>query len=161
MAEIVEFLFDRSQRHEAQIGADSSRTQKLVEDSVRRVDEKVSSYLDSSNTTMHSFFKQTNEKVSKIESDHNMFQLEATNRMDEMGRELGKRVSEQGLKVVLDGHENKIKKEMEGALKSDHMQRLSTVNDVKTAFKEVERELELKNKMVSAKLQELAEKYKL
>ena len=103
MAEIVEFLFDRSQRHEAQIGADSSRTQKLVEDSVRRVDEKVSSYLESSNTTMHSFFKQTNEKVSKIESDHNMFQLEATNRMDEMGRELGKRVSEQGLKVVLDG----------------------------------------------------------
>ena len=47
---------------------------------------------------------------------------------------------------------------MEGALKSDHMQRLATVNEVKTAFKEVEKDIDHKNKMVAVKMQDLAEK---
>ena len=62
------------------------------------------------------------------------------------------------MNAILAGHENKIKKEMEGALKSDHMQRLATVNEVKTAFKEVEKDIDHKNKMVAVKMQDLAEK---
>ena len=38
------------------------------------------------------------------------------------------------------------------------MQRLATVNEVKTAFKEVEKDIEHKNKMVAVKMQDLAEK---
>ena len=35
------------------------------------------------------------------------------------------------------------------------MQRLATVNDIKNSFKEAEKEIELKNKSVGMKLQEL------
>lgn len=43
-------------------------------------------------------------------------------------------------------------------LKNDHMQRLSTVNDLKQSFKEVEKDNDIKNKSMSNKMQELAEK---
>lgn len=38
-------------------------------------------------------------------------------------------------------------------LKNDHMQRLSTVNELKQAFKEVEKDNDIKNKAMSNKMQ--------
>lgn len=39
------------------------------------------------------------------------------------------------------------------------MQRLSTINEVKASFKESQKDLDLKNKAMAMKMEELAEKY--
>lgn len=39
------------------------------------------------------------------------------------------------------------------------MQRLSTINEIKASFKESQKDLDLKNKALSMKMQELSEKY--
>ena len=79
-------------------------------------------------------------------------------KFDDMNAALGKRISESGLKTSLDAAENKIKKDLEAQLKNDHMQRLSTVNDLKQAFKEVEKDNDIKNKAMSIKMQDFSEK---
>lgn len=43
-------------------------------------------------------------------------------------------------------------------LKNDQMQRLATVNDVKNAIAEASKDQELKNKLMSNKMQEFTEK---
>ena len=104
MAEIVEHLFQQSLLHSEQIGSDNRRTQKLVEDSVRRVEDKVQAQLDSNGTTLQSFFKQTNDKLSQLESDANNLKLATETKTEELERELGRRVSEQSLKATLASH---------------------------------------------------------
>jgi hypothetical protein len=77
-------------------------------------------------------------------------------KFDDVNTLLGKRISEANLKAALEASENKIKKEMEAMLKNDHMQRLSTVNELRQSFKEVEKDIDLKNKAAAIKMQEYA-----
>ena len=69
-----------------------------------------------------------------------------------MNTALGLRVSEGNLKAALSAAENKIKKDLEAQLKNDHMQRLSTVNELKQSFKEVDKDNDIKNKAMSNKM---------
>ena len=68
---------------------------------------------------------------------------------------MNKRISEGNLKAALDAAENKIKNDLESMLKNDHMQRLSTVNELKQSFKEVEKDMDLKNKVAANKMHDL------
>lgn len=62
-------------------------------------------------------------------------------------------MSENSVKAALEGSEIKIKKELESLLKNDQMQRLSVINEVKGSFKEAEKDLDLKNKAMTLKMQ--------
>lgn len=87
-----------------------------------------------------------------------MLSKSTESKFDDINGSLGKKVSEGSLKATLEGWETKIKKDLENSLKNDHMQRLSTVNEVKQSFKEAEKDIDLKNKAAAAKMQELADK---
>jgi hypothetical protein len=64
MAEIMEVLMGRTDDHEQRLGADSKRYEKLVDDSFRRLEEKLNSHIDSFTKTINGYFTQTNQKVA-------------------------------------------------------------------------------------------------
>ena len=72
--------------------------------------------------------------------------------------DMGRKISESSIKAALEGAQLKIKKELESTLKNDQMQRLSVVNQIKGAFKEAEKDIDLKNKANALKMQELSDK---
>jgi Mg2+ and Co2+ transporter CorA len=65
MAEIVELLMGKSEDHEQRIGADGKRYEKLVDDSFRRLEDKLNSHIDSFTKTINGYFTQTNQKVAE------------------------------------------------------------------------------------------------
>jgi hypothetical protein len=73
--------------------------------------------------------------VASLESQLNTLSKTHGSKIDDINGVLAKRVSEGNLKAALDAAESKIKKDLESMLKNDHMQRLSTVNELKQSFK--------------------------
>ena len=106
-----------------------------MEDSFRRLEDKLGSGTDSFSKTINSYFSQTNEKVASLESQLNTLSKTHGSKIDDINGALAKRISEGNLKAALDAAESKIKKDLESMLKNDHMQRLSTVNELKQSFK--------------------------
>jgi len=96
--------------------------------------------------------------VASLDSQLNTLSKTHGSKIDDINVALSKRISEGNLKAALDAAENKIKKDLESMLKNDHMQRLSTVNELRQSFKETEKDIDLKNKAAAAKMQELTEK---
>jgi len=96
--------------------------------------------------------------VASLDSQLNTLSKTHGSKIDDINVALSKRISEGNLKAALEATENKIKKDLESMLKNDHMQRLSTVNELRQSFKETEKDIDLKNKAAAAKMQELTEK---
>jgi hypothetical protein len=65
MAEIIEYLFDKSLSHDERIGSDSRRNEKLIDESFRRLEDKITSNMETFNKTINAYFTQTNAKVSE------------------------------------------------------------------------------------------------
>jgi len=57
---MVEYLMDKCEQHEDKLNNDKQRHEKLIEDSVRRLEDKLGSGTDSLSKTINSYFSQTN-----------------------------------------------------------------------------------------------------
>lgn len=131
----------------------------MVDDSFRRLEDKLNSNIDSFSKTINSYFTQTNEKVSELQSGLNTLKLNTEGKVADLSGEMSKKISENSLKATIDASEQRVKKDLENTLKNDQMQRMSTVNELKNSIKESEKDLDLKNKSMAMKMQELTEKY--
>lgn len=101
MAEIVEYLFDKSLTHDEKIGSDNKRNEKMIDESFRRLEDKIGSGLDSFGKTINTYFTQTNEKVSELQTNLNLLKLNTESKMGDLSNDLKAKISESGIKASL------------------------------------------------------------
>lgn len=103
MAEILEYLFDKSLDFEEKIGSDNKRNEKMIDDSFRRLDDKITSNLETFNKTINGYFTQSNEKVSELQSSVNTLKLNTESRIGDLIADMGRKISESSIKAALEG----------------------------------------------------------
>jgi hypothetical protein len=82
----------------------------MIDESFRRLEDKITSNLETFNKTINSYFTQTNEKVSDIQSGLNVLKLNTESRITDLNLDLNKKMSENNVKAALEGSETKVKK---------------------------------------------------
>lgn len=66
---VLEHLVNKSQEHHEKIHGDDHRHQKNIDDSFRRLDEKITLSLDSMTKNINLYFTETNKKLSSLETE--------------------------------------------------------------------------------------------
>ena len=102
MAEMMEFLMDRSEKHEHRLNNDNSRHEKLIEESFRRLEDKLNSGTDSFTKTINTYFTETNQKVAGLDSDLNTLKRHHESKFEDVNSLLLNKVSENNLKAALE-----------------------------------------------------------
>jgi hypothetical protein len=84
----------------------------MVDDSFRRLEDKLNSNIDSFSKTINSYFTQTNEKVSELQSGLNTLKLNTEGKIADLSGEMRKKISENSLKATIDASEQRVKKDL-------------------------------------------------
>ena len=79
-------------------------------------------------------------------------------KLAELTNDINNKVSEFGVKNLLEGAETKIKKDLVSTLENDHMKRMSTLNEYSTKLKQNEKEMELQQKAAKQRLDDMSAK---
>lgn len=112
MAQMTEYLMDKTEKHEDRLNNDNKRMEKLIEESFRRLEDKMNNGLGSFEKTINDYFGQTNQKVSSLDALFNTLKKTHESKFDDINVALGRRISDNNLKSALDAAETKIKKDL-------------------------------------------------
>ena len=111
--------------------------------------------LDSFNKTINDFFSETNKSVTTLDSSLNDLKFNSEFKLAELTSDINSKVSEFGVKNLLESTETKIKKDLVSTLENDHMKRLSTLNEYSTKLKQNEKDIELQQKAAKQRIDDM------
>lgn len=132
LTRVVEYLVGACEENRVKIGADDHRHEKNINDSFRRIDEKITSSLDSMTKNINLYFTETNKKLASLETDLSTHKRETGANIETINNNLNQRVSEVQLKAALNGLGEQIKSSILGDLSNDQMKRMATLNEYST-----------------------------
>lgn len=74
----------------------------MIDDSFRRLEEKITSNLEGFNKTINSYFSQSNEKVSELQSSVSTLKLNTESKIGDLMADMGRKISESSIKAALE-----------------------------------------------------------
>lgn len=107
--------------------------------------------MESFGKNINNYFNETNQQVSNLQNQLGSYRQLTDNKLQEISADLARKVTEGSLKASLSAASANIQKELETTLKNDHMLRLTVINEAKNSFREVEKDVELRNKAMTGK----------
>lgn len=69
VTKILDILINSCESNKTKIETDDHRHEKNINDSFRRLDEKIAFSLDSMNKNINLYFSETNKKIASLETD--------------------------------------------------------------------------------------------
>ena len=75
----------------------------MIDDSFRRLEDKINTGMDGFNRTINSYFTQSNEKVSELQSSVNSLKLNTESKIGDLMVDMGRKISESSIKAALEG----------------------------------------------------------
>lgn len=91
--EIVDFLLMKTLENEEKIQFDDSKNEKLINDSFKRLEDRLQASIQSFGKTINNYFNQSNKKSSLIQSDFNMLKVTQDSKIKQLQDGMNNKVS--------------------------------------------------------------------
>lgn len=108
--EIVDYLLMKTLENQERIQYDDSKNEKLINDSFKRLEDRLQASIQSFGKTINNYFNEANKKSSSIQSDFNMLKVTQDSKIKQLQDGMNNKVSSNMLQSTLEGFKHKILK---------------------------------------------------
>ncbi len=91
--EIVDFLLMKTLENQEKIQFDDSKNEKLINDSFKRLEDRLQASIQSFGKTINNYFNESNKKSSSIQSDFNILKVTQDSKIKQLQDGMNNKVS--------------------------------------------------------------------